>query len=90
MSFPAITSSATGGGDDGGGGVSVRGGVRGGGIVVRMSGSEGEATEVTALGPLVVEGSSGGSGAQAQKEWVVHVQRVTFDASGKFTIAFHH
>jgi hypothetical protein len=72
----------------------------GGGIVVRMSGSEGETTEVTALEPLVVEGSSsiGGSsssssssasGAQAQEEWVVHVRRVIFDASGKTTLTFH-
>lgn len=53
-----------------------------GGIVVKMSGSKGEAVELTALQPLAVDDS-------AQVEWVVHVRNLTFGESGRATIVFH-
>ena len=59
-----------------------------GGIVVKMSGSDGETTEVTALEPIVAESSSSAGGMQAGEEWVVHVRKVTFGPSGKSTVAF--
>lgn len=79
-----------------------------GGIVVKVRGSEGETTAVTALEPMAVDGGGSGGGGDgggssisssssmrdagtsgAQEEWVVHVQEVTFGASGEKTLVFH-
>ena len=49
------------------------------GVTVRLSGSAGETTAVTALQPLALPGGG---------DWLVQVRDVTFGKSGKATLAF--